>query len=207
MKHLTFLSIATALGLSLVAADSVEAKDLALKFMGTPTANDLSVSAQDAIDNFVNDGLAFNQADFACFEAPVFDLSTGRELGVGVDCLAPVPVDLSDSQNLLNTGVLEALAFGLQIEAFTFFLLPGGNLVNHGMTSAQPFFPTVGNALGAVTHMTGSIPSDFQLGGVEAATGRLASWVGTQVRLSGAVNLSLPNNQIFFSCLFVIKEP
>ena len=192
---------------ALFGANLAQAKDLALKFLGTPTANDLSVAAQDAIDDFVANGLVFNQGDFACFEAPLYDLSTGRRVGVGVDCLAPTPIDLSDSQNLLDTGVPAGLAFGLQIEAFTFFLLPGGNLVNHGMTSAQPFFPTVGDALGSVTHMTGSIPSGMLPGGVEAATGRLRTWIGTQVRLSGAVNLSLPDDRIFFSCLFVIEQP
>ena len=183
------------------------AKDLAVKFEGTPTANDLSVAAQDAIDELVEDGLDFDQGSFACFEAPLFDLSTGRRIGTGVDCLAPVPVDLSDSQNLLDTGVPAALAFGLRIEAFTFFLLPGGNLANHGMTSVQPFYPMVGNALGAVTHMSGSIPSDFLPGGIEGATGRFSGWIGTVVRLSGAVNLSLPNDQIFFSCIFIIEQP
>jgi hypothetical protein len=42
---------------------------------------------------------------------------------------------------------------------------------------------------------------------VTAGTGKFASWVGTEVRLSGAVNLSLPDNQIFFSCMFIIERP
>jgi hypothetical protein len=189
------------------AAGVAQAKDLALKFLGTPTANVLSDAAQDAIDDFVDDGLAFNQGDFLCFEAPLIDLSTGREVGVGVDCLNPAPVDLSDSANLLSTGLPNDLAFGLQIAATTFFLLPGGNLVNQGMTSVQPFFPATGNALGSVTHMTGSIPSGQLPGGVQAGTRKFASWVGARVRLSGAVNLGLPNNQIFFSCLFIIERP
>src|SRR5210317_2255149 len=118
MKHAFLVPLAFALFVAHVA----HAKDLAIKFQGTPTANDLSVAAQDAIDELVADGLNFDQGSFACFEAPLFDLSTGRIIGTGVDCLAPVPVDLSDSQNLLDTGVPQALAFGLRIEAFTFFL-------------------------------------------------------------------------------------
>ena len=191
----------------LVGAGVVQAKDLALKFLGTPTANVLSTAAQDAIDDFVADGLAFNQTDFNCFEAPLIDLSTGRQAGVGVDCLNPAAVDLSDSANLLGTGLSGGLAFGLQIQATTFFLLPGGNLVNQGMTSVQPFFPGTGNAMGSVTHMTGSIPSGLFPGGVQAGTRKFASWAGARVRLSGAVNLGLPNGQIFFSCLFIIERP
>jgi len=128
-------------------------------------------------------------------------------VGTGVDCLKPTPTDLSDSANLLATGLPGDLAFGLQIEATTFFLLKGGNLVNQGMTSVQPFFPATGNALGAVTHMTGSIPSGLLPGGIRAGTGRFASWEGARARLSGAVNLGLPNNQIFFTCLFIIERP
>jgi len=191
----------------LFAAGFAQAKDLALKFVGTPTANNLSEAAQAAIDDFVGNGLIFNQGDFACFEAPLIDLSTGRQVGVGVDCLKPAAVDLSDSTNLLATGLPADLAFGLQIEATTFFLLPGGNLVNQGMTSVQPFFPATGNAMGSVTHMTGSIPSGLLPGGVQAGTRSFASWDGARVRLSGAVNLGLPNNQIFFSCLFIIERP
>ena len=191
----------------LFAAGFVQAKDLALKFVGTPTANVLSDAAQDAIDNFVEGGLTFNQSDFACFEAPLIDLSTGHQVGVGVDCLKPAAVDLTDSANLLATGLANDLAFGLQIEATTFFLLPGGNLVNQGMTSVQPFFPATGNAMGSVTHMTGSIPSGLLPGGVQAGTREFAQWVGARVRLSGAVNLGLPNNEIFFSCMFIIERP
>jgi hypothetical protein len=191
----------------LLIAGAAQAKDMALKFEGTPTANVLTDAAQAAIDDFVADGLAFNQGDFACFEAPLIDLSTGREVGTGVDCLQPSAVDLSDSANLLATGLPDDLAFGLQIEATTFFLLEGGNLVNQGQTSVQPFFPATGNALGAVTHMTGSIPSGLLTGGIQAGTKQFEGWEGARARLSGAVNLGLPNNQIFFSCLFVIERP
>ena len=191
----------------LLGAGFAQGKDLALKFVGTPTANVLSEAAQAAIDEFVDHGLMFDQVDFACFEAPLIDLSTGLQVGAGVDCLKPAAVDLSDSANLLATGLSSDLAFGLQIEATTFFLLPGGNLVNQGMTSVQPFFPATGNAMGSVTHMTGSIPSGLLPGGVQAGTRKFASWVGARARLSGAVNLGLPNDQIFFSCLFIIERP
>ncbi len=184
-------------------AGVAQAKDLALQFLGQPTANVISDEAQAAIDEFVDGGLAFDQGQFACFEAPLIDLSTGREVGVGIDCLNPVVVDLEDSPNLL-AAVPAGFAFGLQIEATTFFLLPGGNLVNQGMTSAQPFFTDTGNAMGAVTHMTGSIPAP---GGVQAGTRKFASWAGARVRLSGAVNLGLPNDEIFFNCLFIIERP
>lgn len=214
-KHSKFIqgkrtkSICLACGavVMLFLAGLAQAKDLALKFVGTPTANVLSDASQQAIDDFVDGGLEFEQGAFACFEAPLIDLSTGHQVGVGVDCLKPAAVDLSDSANLLATGLPGDLAFGLQIEATTFFLLPGGNLVNQGMTSVQPFFPATGNAMGAVTHITGSIPSGLLPGGVQAGTGKFAGWVGARARLSGAVNLGLPDDQIFFSCLFIIERP
>jgi hypothetical protein len=208
MNTKTTLAVIALVGAMLLPGmGTAQAKDLALKFVGTPTANDLSNKAQKAITDLVDSGLEFNQGDFNCFEAPLIDLATRRTVGIGVDCLNPVAVDLSDSANLAATGLAPGLAFGLQIEATTFFLLPGGNLVNQGMTTVQPFFPNVGDALGAVTHLTGSIPSGLLPGGVTAGTGKFASWVGTEVRLSGAVNLSLPDNQIFFSCMFIIERP
>jgi hypothetical protein len=188
-------------------ASVVHAKDLALKFVGQPTANVLSDRAQAAIDDFVADGLNFNQEDFLCFEAPVIDLKTRVKKGIGIDCLNPSPVDLSDSANLQAAGVPSGLAFGLQIEATTFFLLKGGKFVSQGRTSVQPFFPETGDAMGEVTHMTGSIPTDMLPGALQAGTGKFASWIGAQVRLSGAVNLSLPDDEIFFSCLFIIERP
>lgn len=184
-----------------------QAKDLVLKFVGTPTANLLSDTSQAAIDEFVAGGLAFNQADALCFEAPLVDLATRQQVGVGIDCLEPSAVDLSDSANLLGTGLSGDLAFALEVAATTFFLLPGGNLVNQGLTTVQPFLPGVGDATGGVTHLTGSIPSGLLPGGVQAGTRKFQSWVGAEVRLSGAVNLSLPNGQIFFSCLFIIERP
>jgi hypothetical protein len=44
-------------------------------------------------------------------------------------------------------------------------------------------------------------------GGIQAGTKQFEGWEGARARLSGAVNLGLPNNQIFFSCLFVIERP
>lgn len=185
--------------LLLLASGLVQAKDLALKFEGTPTANNLSNSSQQAIDEFVDMGLDFNQNDFACFEAPLFDLSTGREIGVGVDCLNPVTEEISSDS-------LPAGSVGVMIDATTFFLLPGGNLVSQGRTTVQPFFPGTGNAMGAVTHLSGSIPNGLMPANVYG-TGKYSSWGGTKVRLSGAVNLGLPDDQIFFSCLFIIERP
>jgi len=170
-----------------------------VKFLGRATANDLSPEIKDAVEetNIDIDG-------FLCFELPLFDLSSGREIGVGVDCLNPFNADGDDAGD------------GLQLEAKTFFFLRRGTIVNHGCTSVRPFFAGVGD--GGVTHMTGSIPpSEFGVepnqdappvctaaGGIIYTDRGFKNSEGT-TRLSGAVNLSeVDQGVITFSCAFVI---
>ena len=133
-KTLLFIMIA-------LASASAQA-DMALKFLGTADANDLSQLAQDLM---ADTGIAVS-GDFGCFELPVFDLESGNPVGIGVDCL----------------NIFDGDDSGAMIEAITFFFLPRGTLVNHGCTSVRPFWAGVGDS--GVTHMTGSI-GPAELGG------------------------------------------
>jgi hypothetical protein len=175
--------------------------DIGVKFFGTAPGGELSPEIAEAVaDSGVDvDG-------FACFELPLLDLQTGHQRGIGVDCL-----------NIFDGGG-DANGAGAQIEAKTFFFLPQGLIVNHGCTSVRPVFSGVGDA--GTTHITGSIPpGEFDgefgspqpdicadAGGIILATGGFENFTG-EVRLSGAVNLSVPG-EITFSCVFLLDlEP
>lgn len=180
-------------------AAPAHASGVAVKFFGTATGGDVSAGSLAAIEE-----TGVDVTGFGCFELPVLDLETGREVGVGVDCL-----NVFD-----DTGDLSG--DGLQIEAKTFFFLPQGTIVNHGCTSVRPFFGGVGNV--GVTHMTGSIgPNEVGgtpdanmpdqcagAGGIVHTSGGFQNRSG-EVRLSGAVDLTNAGaGEITFSCLFVI---
>jgi hypothetical protein len=180
-----------------VAAAPHASAGLAVKFVGTAQAGDLSPKIAQAIERS-----GVDVEGFACFQLPLFDLASGRPLGIGVDCLNPFDT-LGDPAG-----------DGLQIEAKTFFFLKKGLIVNHGCTSVRPFFAGVGDA--GVTHMSGSIPkSEFgvepspipaceEAGGVILTTRSFRQSSG-EVRLSGAVNLSNADaGEITFSCMFVL---
>jgi hypothetical protein len=181
----------------LVAAAPHASAGLAVKFFGTAQAGDLSPHIAQAIERSGVDVEGFD-----CFQLPLFDLASGRPLGIGVDCLNPFDTLGDDAGD------------GVQIEAKTFFFLRKGTIVNHGCTSVRPFFAGVGDA--GATHMSGSIPgSEFgvepspipaceDVGGVILATRGFRHSSG-EVRLSGAVNLSnFGAGEITFSCMFVL---
>ena len=190
-KILLFIMIA-------LASASAQA-DMALKFLGTADANDLSQLAQELM---ADTGVAVS-GDFGCFELPVFDLESGNPVGIGVDCL----------------NIFDGDDSGAMIEAITFFFLPRGTLVKHGGTSVRPFWPGVGDS--GVTHMTGSIgPAELDgnnppaagtpcesTGGIVHTTKGMSKFSDGATRLSGAVNLSNAGaGEITFSCLFALSE-
>ena len=173
--------------------------DIAVKFSGTATGGELSPEIAQAV---AESGV--DVAGFGCFELPIYDLQTGHQQGVGVDCL-----------NVFDAAG-DGEGSGLQIEAKTFFFLPQGLIVNHGCTSVRPMFAGVGDA--GATHITGSIPpGEFggapgepqpaicqETGGIILTTGGFKNFAG-EVRLSGAVNLSNAGaGEITFSCLFLL---
>jgi hypothetical protein len=200
MKEFTnrVLTVLMIVAVALLLAPSASA-GIAVKFLGTATGGDLSPEIAQAV---AESGVDLE--GFGCFEAPLVDLETGHQRGIGVDCLHVFD----------DTG--DASGDGLQIEAITFFFLPQGLIVNHGCTSVRPVFGGVGDS--GTTHITGSIPAgEFggqpgspqplicqDTGGIILATRGFQNISG-EVRLSGAVNLSNAGaGEITFSCIFVL---
>ncbi len=184
--------IATTVITIIAMASAVDAKGrketLALQFLGTDTAADwdeLSTDTVSTIEDLAAGNNDFNVSDldgFGCFELDLVDPSSGVVVGVGVDCLAP------DGQ---DDGVI--------VEAFSFFILPGGAFASNGMTSVRPFYAGVGDAGGEFTHMTGSLPDGDN---IIAGTGQFKDTGAT--RVSGAINLSqFGDGVISFNCLWI----
>jgi hypothetical protein len=177
--------------------------DIAVRFIGTAEANDLSQEGAAAVDEFFDTPNLANgrsREDFLCYELPLEDLESGATIGVGVDCLYIFEAVADDTPGV-------TIGLSPKIDAVTFFLLPGGYFVSDGMTTVRPLFSGVGDGNGAVTHITGSFPSSTGPGTIVAGAGDFSGAQGN-TRLSGAVNLSdffNSGNPIFFSCLFVSK--
>ena len=137
-------------------------------------------------------------ASYTCQQMPLLDPATKVQLGSGIDCL-----------HLIEGGVV----------AVSFFVLPGGSLVNAGLTSLGAFTPGVGDnpvvpgdpSSPPPFFMTGSIP-DLTDDSIIAATGDFDGYVGTG-RVSGAVfpgpvlgSAEFPN--FWFNCLWELNlEP
>ncbi|MCK5276219.1 MAG: hypothetical protein KAR37_16310 [Alphaproteobacteria bacterium] len=176
---------------SSAAAD--ESERLALQFLGTATGTSwdlLSEATVAEIDMLAQDG-NFNPADlegFGCFEIDLVDPSSGVVVGTGVDCLAPTPVGPEGN-------VFDAI----EVEAFSFFILPGGAFVSNGLTSVRAFLPGIGDGDG-FTHVTGSLPEQNN---ILAATGQFKDKGST--RVSGAVDLSqFGAGIVAFNCLWIV---
>jgi hypothetical protein len=93
---------------------------------------------------------------------------------------------------------------GVQIgvTAYSFFVTPGGTLVNRGKTSLRALIPGFGDGGSPQrTHATGSIPSPGD-SSLVAGTRRFGKAEG-QARVSGAVNPTLATP--FFDCLWKIE--
>lgn len=186
--------------------------DIAFKLEGELTAGDLSDETEAVVDAFfagLPDDDDREQSNFACFEGDLLNLETGRVVGIGVDCLwvTGAPADATPGVATIDDGDGNQIAISPQIDAVTFFFLPGGYLVNDGLTTVRPFFVDIGDGDGRYTHMTGSMPGDTPT--VVYATGRFAKTAGrVSVRLSGAVNTSrlFTDGIIDFSCMFVVEN-
>ena len=122
-----------------------------------------------------------------CFDVDMRDLSTGKKVGTGIDCLSEV-TDVSGGISLLATSIFE---------------FKNGTIVNRGYTSVQP--KTVGSP--DITHITGSIPTSTDSTLIASlGKGKYAGKTG-QTRLSGAVAMKALGDgrlQITFDCIFVV---
>ena len=118
------------------------ARTLVVQMLGDTTfEGDLPTVWGDVFGS--NDGLPGDNSGFNCFSVNLVDPATGMQIGTGIDCLR----DLAGDN-------------GPAVTAVSFFILPGGVLVNQGLTSLGLFSTGIGDAGGAVNVMTGSIPTD-----------------------------------------------
>jgi hypothetical protein len=131
----------------------------------------------------INDFIA-GQGAIGCFTTPMVDPENGVELGTGIDCLNPN---------------------GAGLRALSLFLFHGGTLVTFGQTSVNSFAAGIGDAGGAVTHMTGSIPPapGGDPSGIVGGTGRFRRASGI-ARVSGAVNLNDFPTTMDFDCVWIL---
>jgi hypothetical protein len=188
------VSIASAIAIfGVLAAASpalaAESETLALQFLGTADAApwdalspEVSIEIADLVDIDDLEG-------FSCFELDLVDPASGVVVGIGVDCLAPTPV--GPAGNIFDA---------IEVEAFSFFMLPGGSFVSNGLTSVRAFVPGIGDAGGAFTHVTGSLPDGNNIIG---ANGQFVD--EGSVRVSGAVDLSGFAPTISFNCLWIVQ--
>jgi hypothetical protein len=195
------------LGIALLALALPARGDIAVQLEGELTAGALSPESQAAVDDFfANDPR--DPSNFACFEGDLVDFRTNRVVGIGVDCLwvTGAPADPSPGVATIDDGEGNQIAISPQIDAVTFFFLPGGHLVSDGLTTVRPFFVGIGDGDGQVTHLTGSVPGATPT--IVAGSGRFLRMVDrASVRLSGAVNTSklFTEGKIDFRCIFVIE--
>lgn len=190
------LMILAALTLGAFLSVPAKAERLLLQMIGpsTDAGNLADMDAEQGTNLLGPGGLGVDPTEFACFRMKLVNPQTKIEIGEGVDCLR-----FDNTDNFpIQVGVT----------AVSFFIMPGGTLVNMGATSLGLFLPGFGDGnVGGdgggvqVTHMTGSIPGanpDSIVGG----TGRFAKASGF-ARVSGAVNavLALPH----FNCMWDVK--
>lgn len=177
---------ADSLAVSFAGTGDVTGLDEALAMAGVDLNEDTNLSPQEVSE--LEAGIA------GCWAVPLLDSASKIPLGRGIDCLQPLD-DSNDSQGA-----------GISLRALSLFVLDSGTIVTLGQTSVRPFRDGgIGDADGAVTHMTGSIPSDKS--GVIGGTGAFSDVVGA-ARVSGAVYLGDFPAQITFDCLWQVEvEP
>ncbi len=194
----TTLLIATAVTVGLAMTAPAKADRILLQMLGQATSignlDDASFIAEIDVDIAdVNDVIDMNTsaADYACFEMPLLDPDTKVQLGTGIDCLFFLGPDPTDG-----------------VAAVSFFNLPGGSIVNAGLTSLGLFVGGVGDnpivpgdpSSPNPVVMTGSIPN-LTNDSIVAANGDFNGYVGTG-RVSGAV---APGDEFWFNCMWEIN--
>ena len=195
-KPMMTLLIAVLMGVTFSA--TAHAQNQVLRFSGWSYVVDIEEAlAMAGIDLVADTPLTASEADDLkaatnwCHVIPMTNPASGLTVGTGIDCLGPMPAH--DGSN------------GLEVTALSLFIRADGNgsLVTTGLTSVQPFIHHIGDADGAVTHMTGSIPAGP--GGVLGGTGMFRNASGS-ARVSGAVDLSQAGSDtVLFDCLWLIE--
>jgi len=172
-----------------VVVGNVSAETWVIQMLGQSEA----VGTAFDIDEREGTGIDFkawgdSPGDFACFEMPLLSPTTQVQVGTGVDCLRFDDVAFFPDQ--------------IGVTAYSFFVTPGGTLVNRGATSLRALIPGFGDG-GAPqrTHATGSIPNPAAQTFV-AGTRRFVRKQG-RARVSGAVNPTFATP--FFDCMWVIE--
>ncbi len=191
------MMVAAVLTLGLAAAAPAKADRILLQFLGESAnigdlqdANTVAGTAvtEAEIEAAVGRALPADPAAFlGCNDVPMVDPATKVLLGPGIDCLWGI-----------DGGVI----------AVSYFLLPGGTLVNAGLTSLGAFTPGVGDnpvVPGDASSpnpilITGSIPN-LTNDSIIAATGDFEGHVGT-ARVSGAV---ANDGNFWFNCMWELN--
>ena len=165
-------------------------RDIVVELLGTATGveetwEDLGVP--------VPDGLAASDSPL-CFTIPMYDLSSGSQVGTAKDCL----FIFGDANGGTTAKVM----------ATTFFNFNNGTLVGRGLTTVQQIPNDWVNGGADFTHITGAVPGASDVSNILVEKGNKRYEFSTgQVRLSGAVNLSklVSDGEITFSCIFKIS--
>ena len=147
--------------------------------------NNIAVRLVGTADMYIGDTLfeKFNldPVGALCFDLDIVDVKSGNVIGAAADCLSDIDV----------------VGDGVALTGTTFFFFHGGTVVTRGLTTVQA--TTHGSA--DFTHITGAIPQAGD-NNVLYGDGKFKNASGP-VRLSGAVNLDVPD-QATFDCVFIL---
>ncbi|PCJ11841.1 MAG: hypothetical protein COB04_18545 [Gammaproteobacteria bacterium] len=122
-----------------------------------------------------------------CFEVPMFNLTTNRLIGRGIDCLG-------------NFDFTDELIPELTLTDTVIFQFHSGTIVATSEVTIQQNLTGDPN----VTHLTGAFPSEEN---IDFTSGRFRRSDGGTVRLSGGVDMSdfiATGGPLVFNCIFVI---
>lgn len=172
--------------------------DEVLQFLG----QSVGVEMGDVLSGDQIEELGVDPADFACFQMPMLDPSSGAQIGMGTDCLIfnAIPGRVVSMKGLQNGKAFEKLAGDIAVDALSVFSFDDGDVVvTRGYTSVRPMLEGFGDGgTPKRTHITGSIPTPGN-NGFLLSTGSREGRSGN-VRVSGSLTVG---EGLFFDCLWV----
>jgi len=173
--------------------------DEVLQFLG----QSVGVQMNEVLTGDQIDALGVNPSEYACFQMPMLNPSTGDLIGMGTDCLVfnAIPGRNVSEKGLQNGRAFEGLAGDVAVDALSVFSFGNGDVVvTSGTTSVRPLLEGFGDGgIPKRTHITGSIPTPGE-NGYLLSTGTRTGRDGN-VRVSGS--LTVDDNGIFFDCLWI----